>query len=155
MSTPSEGQATPKILLGTFMPSSLIVIALVLLNAIRPEIINGAFSMLLNVTFWVALALAILSLVGLIFHFLRQMAENGFSFIERLSLCILVPSILIVVGMIILASINPDGIFRGTEINQLFWGMFALMMMSLTTFTVMRFTKRSARRKRKGKMYYY
>lgn len=155
MNAQTKNQATPLISLCIFMPSALIVIALVLINAFRPDLIDSSLSMVFNSVFWVALILASLSLVSIGWHFLRQMAADGFSFIERLSLGILIPSALIVIGMAILAAINPGGIMAGTAINQLFWGMLSIMTISLMFFIFARISKSSRRRKKKAKMYYY
>jgi|GEM_PF-2471149 len=155
MSTQKESQDSPKILLGTFMPSAMIVILLVLLNIIRPALITGSFSTIFSIIFWIALILASVSLIGLAWYFLRHMASKGFSFTERLSLGLLIPSLLIVVVMIVLRMIDPAGIIAGAAVNQLFWGMFIIMSLSFILFGFLQLMKKGSKRKKKGKMYYY
>lgn len=155
MSTQNESQDSPKILLSTFMPSAIVVILLVLLNVLRPALVNGSWSTIFSVTFWIALILALVSLIGLAWYFLRQMASKGFSFMERLSLGILIPSAIIVFGMVLLDITDPGGIMAGAAVDQLFWGMFSIMSVSLMLFAFLQLTKNGRRRKKKGKMYYY
>lgn len=155
MSTEYESQNSPRLLLSTFMPSAVVVIVLVSLNLIQPNLINGPYGTIFSVVFWIALTLALVSLIGLAWFFIRMTASKGFSFMERLSLGILVPAAIIVVGMAILAVIDPGGIMAGAAVNQLFWGMFSIMSISLLLFCLSQITKGSRRRKKKGKLYYY
>lgn len=156
MSATNQKPAAPRALLGLFMPAALTVIALVLVNLFQPAILNGFVGTIINILFWIAAILSVISLLGLVWHFLRQMAAEGLTFRERLSLGILIPSVVIVGVMIILSAFNPGDLLTqgGASVNQLFWGMVMLMLFSLVWFIMLRFGS-GRRRKKKSRMYYY
>lgn len=156
MTVTNQKTATPKALLSLFMPAALTVIALVLLNLFQPAILNGLVGTIINILFWIATILALISLIGLIWHFLRQMAASGLSFRERLALGILIPSFVFVCLMGLLSVVNPASLLPedNPAVNQLFWGMVTLMLLSLIWFTLLRLGS-NQRRKKKSRMYYY
>lgn len=156
-SKPTAPTAPPKILLTLFMSTALVVVVLVILNLIQPSFVVGPLGSLLNIIFWVTLILTGISSLGLLWCFLRRIAQKELSVLERLILIIMISSSTIVIIMALLAMINPANLLanKNTAIDQLFWSMVSIMLLSLILFITVRISTRSQRRKKKNKMYYY
>jgi len=156
-SKPPAQTNTPKSLLTIFMSTALIVVILVILNLIQPAIIEGPIGSVINVIFWVTLILTCISLLGLIWYFLWRVAQKGLSVLERLMLGIMIPSSIIVILMVLFALVYPANFLaeKNVAVNQLFWSMVSIMLLSLILFLTVQVSTRAQKRKKKSKMYYY